>query len=355
MKILCSITFHGYGHLVQSACVLNRLKQLYPACEVVLQCAAPNSLLQGWFDFAFIHEMAEFDIGIPMRNAVRVDTEQTWQHYVDQLQHHRARVEDIKKLLCRQRPDLVLGNVSHLVARAAAELHIPCLMFCSLNWADTLRPYLQGKPLAEAIMASILDDYQQAQRFYCLSPGMPMTALRNRQTVGLVCRLGQKLDLAQRLQQPPGTRFALVSLGGMPYPIAFGQWQLPPGWCVINGGVAVQGESQLYNLKDMDISHLDALTSCDVLVCKPGYGMFAEAAGAARPILYVPRADWPEESHLLEWQRARFFCEAVTEAQLQQGDLLPALERAWRAPQGQPVPPTGIDEIVAGIGEWLWT
>ncbi|HNQ44208.1 MAG TPA: hypothetical protein PKI59_07250, partial [Candidatus Cloacimonadota bacterium] len=42
------------------------------------------------------------------------------------------------------------------------------------------------------------------------------------------------------------------------------------------------------------------IQNCQALLCKPGYGSFSEAVQFAKPIIYVPRANYPEERVLLD-------------------------------------------------------
>ena len=54
-------------------------------------------------------------------------------------------------------------------------------------------------------------------------------------------------------------------------------------------------------LESLPLNFSDLLASSDVLLCKPGYGSFAEAACSGIPALYVNRPDWPEAPALIEW------------------------------------------------------
>lgn len=353
MKILCSITFHGYGHLSQAAPILNQLSLRFPRLRFVIQCAAPTALLRHWFDFDFEHDQAELDIGIPMRNALTADVDATYQYYRQQWQQHERWVQTASAVLERHRPDLVLANISHLLARAAAQLQIPCLQFCSLNWADILAAYCRDQPAAGEIIESLRQDYNQAQRFFCLTPGMPMTGLTNRQQIGPVCRLGTRRDLAQHLNQPADTRFVWLSLGGMAYPIDFERWQIPDKLFFIYGTDRANLPQGVISVTHTGLSHLDLIASCDLIMTKPGYGTFVEAACHGKPVLYLPRSNWAEEPYLLAWLRACGYCAAITDEQLQQGRFQANIEAALAAPVFAPVPPTGVNEMVNAISAYL--
>lgn len=347
MKILCSITFHGYGHLSQMAPVIYGLRRQRDDIAWTLQCAAPRALLQKWFAMPFDHVPIALDDGVAMHNAMQVDVAATYRRFAEQ---HAARDEQLARaraVLQQVQPDLVITDISHLLSRAAADLGIPCIHLCSLNWADTFFTYCRDFPDAELIYRQLCDDYSQAQCFYALTPGMPMTNIANVTPVGPVCRVGERVDLARHFQRPADTRFVFVCLGGMDYPIAFERWPQSEGCVYINGGAPA--DSGVINVADTGLDHLDILASCDVVVTKPGYGMFTEAACSGRPVLYLPRGDWPEEPWLVAWQRQHGFCQPISDAQLQQGDFAGSLQQALCSQPLQLASPTGVATIVEGI------
>lgn len=57
----------------------------------------------------------------------------------------------------------------------------------------------------------------------------------------------------------------------------------------------------LHSIQDTSLSFTDIVQSVEVLITKPGYGLFAEAAFGRKPVFYVGRPDWLEEPYLLQW------------------------------------------------------
>jgi UDP-N-acetylglucosamine:LPS N-acetylglucosamine transferase len=93
----------------------------------------------------------------------------------------------------------------------------------------------------------------------------------------------------------------------------------------------------------------DLLASSDVLLCKPGYGSFVEAACSSTPILYVNRPDWPESPALIEWLQQHGVCREVSRNQLERGDIARDLSSLWSAPQVAPPLASGATQVV----DWL--
>jgi hypothetical protein len=353
MKLYCGISFHGFGHLAQSAPIINRLHAHHQLNELIIQCDAPRALLEKWFTPAFTHIQKPTDLGIPMLNAIKVNAEETYRQYLDQHNHKTEHIQNTSDLIAHHQPDLVLSNNSYLLSRAAAGLNIPCFHFCSLNWADNFYAYCKDKPYADEIYQALCDDYNQAEAFFRLPPAMPMPGFTNLIDVGPVCRTGTKINLKQHFQHADDKLYVLVSMGGMPYPIDLQSWPTNQNIFYINGGAPTQTKPNLINLEDTNLSHLDLVTSCDVIVTKPGYGTYMEAACSGTPILYLPRGDWPEEPYLNEWQQPYCYCQSISDAQLQSGDLLIDIKKAAASARSAPArmkaSPIGIEKIVQHI------
>jgi UDP-N-acetylglucosamine:LPS N-acetylglucosamine transferase len=139
----------------------------------------------------------------------------------------------------------------------------------------------------------------------------------------------------------------LVSLGGMDYPIPFERWPRVADTVYISGKPT--DAAQVITVEQTGLNHLDILASCDALITKPGYGMFTEAACAGRPLLYLPRGDWPEEPWLIAWQQEHGFCQPITDQQLREGDFAASLQQALQSQPLRLARPSGVDTIVEGI------
>jgi hypothetical protein len=86
-----------------------------------------------------------------------------------------------------------------------------------------------------------------------------------------------------------------------------------------------------------------------VLLCKPGYGSFVEAACSGTPVLYVNRPDWPEAPDLVEWLQQHGVCREVSREQLESGDIAQDLSGLGSVPQIVAPLPGGA----AQVADWL--
>jgi UDP-N-acetylglucosamine:LPS N-acetylglucosamine transferase len=87
----------------------------------------------------------------------------------------------------------------------------------------------------------------------------------------------------------------------------------------------------------------------DVIITKPGYGMFAEAAAAGVPVLFTARGDWPETEALVTWLQSKAHCAQITTDALRAGAFEQELSQLLTQGPYTPVAPTGNDEAAALI------
>jgi hypothetical protein len=106
-----------------------------------------------------------------------------------------------------------------------------------------------------------------------------MSDLPNRRRIGPVARLGRRRrEILRNLSSSNALeRFVLISFGGIPgrrgfvLPrIAGMRWFVPT--------ITSRAASTSPRHSASGLPFIDLLASCDVLVTKPGYGMFVEAA-----------------------------------------------------------------------------
>jgi hypothetical protein len=231
-------------------------------------------------------------------------------------------------------------------------LGIRSFHFCSLNWADNFLAYCHDRPGAQAIYDALCADYNCAEAFIRLPPHMPMPGLARLLDVGPVCRTGNTVDLARHFGHSAGRRYLLVCLGGMPYPIDFARWPERDDLFVINGGAPGATHRSLVNIGSTGLNMIDLIASVDAIVTKPGYGIYMEAACSAKPLLYLPRGDWPEEPYLNQWQNRHAWAEPIVDAQLQSGNLDRALATVLgrQAREARPpLEPTGVAQVVSAV------
>jgi hypothetical protein len=346
-RIWVAISGHGFGHLAQTAPVINSLFQRLPDLRVTVQSPLPRSVLSVRIQVPFDHLPDLDDVGMVMVSAFQVDLPASVAAYRAQSADWPARLARQCDNLRKFGPDLVLSNISHLVIAAAACCGVPVVALCSLNWADILEGCLADRE-APALTAPVRAAYQTADRFLTPTPSMPMPGLSNLEAIGPVAALGRnrRAEIIRRLALPDRQRLVMVTLGGMHGPLPMQDWPRTPGitWLVpsawrLRHPDAVPWES-------LGLAFLDGLASCDAMLTKPGYGSFVEAACVGIPVLYVDRPDWPEAPALVAWLNAVGRAQQVLPEAVDSGRLTTILETLLSQPPKPTVDPSGVVQAV---------
>lgn len=325
--LFVDISSHGYGHLAQTAPVLNRLAELLPGLRLTLRTALPPEILAQRIAAPFELIAAASDFGYHMIDTLRIDLAATAAAYRLASANFSAQVEREAALLRQLRADAVFANVSCLPLAGAARAGIPAVAMCSLNWADLFRHYFGHEPWAAAIHAEMIKAYRAAT-FLRTTPGMTMPALDDIVTVGPIAQQGheRRAELRQKVGAGDTARIVLVALGGIPMRLPVERWPVLAGthWLVPAAWNADRPDMSAF--EPLAWPFADLLRSVDAVVTKPGYGTFAEAVCNGTAVLYPRRDDWPEQDCLIEWLHANGRAREVSEDALRRGDLGDALD-----------------------------
>jgi hypothetical protein len=349
--LLAAISAHGYGHLAQTAPVLNALRAQLPGLQLTVRCGLPREVLARRIAGPFVHQPVADDFGMVMRDALEVDVAASAARYAAFHADWERRVETVARELEQAAPDLLLADIPYLTLAAAARAGIPAVAMCCLHWADIYGYYCHALPEAEGIRAQMLAAYNSAALFLRTEPAMPMPGLGNRHDIGPLALTGstRREEINARCGLTAAERLVLVVMGGIALRPSLERWPLTPGlrYVMQRDWQAARADTLL--LEDLALPFSDVLASCDAVVTKPGYGTFAEAACAGVPLLYVPRVDWPEEPWLVQWLERQVPCAALPRSELDAGAFLPRLQGLWQRPRPQPRAAAGVAQAAAQL------
>jgi len=344
--LLVYISGHGFGHVAQTAPVLNRLRQLLPELRLTICSTAPAAHLQSRILGEFAHISRAVDFGMVMASALDVLAQESLHAYCEFHRDWDARVAREAEYIAALKPDAVFSNVAYLPLAAARQAGVPCAAMCSLNWADILEHYCGSMSGTAAILHQMREAYAKADAFLRVTPGMAMTDLPNLRPIDPIARLGtnHRAGIDHLLGLKNNEKLVLISMGGIATRLPMESWPeienvrwlVQADWEVSRADVST--------LESLSMDFTDVLASCDALLCKPGYGSFAEATCNGVPVLYVSRHDWPEEACLVEWLAQHGRCVEVGRKQLEEGDLHDALAELFGQPRTDSVEPRGIDQ-----------
>ena len=351
MHVLVSLSPHGFGHIVQTAPIVNSLRKRLPTLRLTLRSTTPREFLATRFDGEFDYIEEAVDFGMRMVDAVEVAATESADAYATLHAQWEEKIHHEAACLRSIAPDLIIANAPYLTLAAAATLNIPAVALSSLNWADIYAPYCLNDSRSAAIVAQMRSAYNSAACFIQTQPSMPMEWLPRRMPVGPVARLGvnRRAEISQQLQLRPTERLAVIGLGGIAMRLPVEQWPRNAGIRYIVPSEWQAEHPDCVPISALSMPFIDLLTSCDVLITKPGYGSFTEAACNNVPVLYVSRGDWPEEPYLVEWLIQQGRCVQVSRRQLETGQLAESIDKVMALPAIQPPQPYGIEQTVT----WL--
>jgi hypothetical protein len=350
--LLVCISGHGFGHVAQTAPVLNALHARIPNLQITVRTTAPITHLRSRIHCPF-HYMRESggDIGMLMHSALDVQVHQTASAYQQLHRDWGLTVSNEARSLREIAPDFVLSNVGYLALAGAHRAGIPCAGMSSLNWADVLDHYCGAISGTRQIVEQINLSYANAGAFLQLAPHMPMAHLENRVHIGPIAHVGRnrRKEIDEFFGLGEGEKLVLVSLGGFDSRLSTEQWPRIPGvrWLFPASWRSAHPDALILEALEMNFS--DVLASCDTLICKLGYGSFAEAACNGVSVLYINREDWPETPYLAKWLDENGTCKGVARPKLESGDFFDELYDILDMPAQLPVAASGV----AQAAEWL--
>ncbi len=346
--LLVDVTAHGYGHIAQTAPVVNELVRRMPDLRVTVRSAATTAYLQQRITSPFQHIPVALDFGMTMFNAVAVDVPRSLANYREYHADWDAKVAQAAQEVRALQPDILFANVPYKSLAAAKVVGIPAVAMCCLNWADIYRHYAPDDTESQSIHAQMLAAYESAEIFLKVSPTMPMDSLSKSRTIAPIAQVGvaQRSLALSRSGGHAGDKLVLVAMGGIDYRLPMEKWPRLAGvrWLVPQAWNIQRDDTNA--LETMGMSFSDLLASCDVVLTKPGYGTFAEAAYAGVPVIYVSRGEWPEQPYLVDWLGQNGVCLEVAQEILEQGSMQSILDEACSIGRDPVKLGTGVYEVV---------
>jgi len=356
--LVVSVSGHGFGHVAQTAPILNALHQRCPQLRITVRSSAPESHLRSRIHAPFDYLNSTGDIGMVMSSALTVDIEKSRSAYHAFHADWDARVTEEARLLKSLGADRVFSNVGYLPLAGAQRAGIANVALCSLNWADIYRHYCceaSGKDARDNIIAAqIQSSYAGADAFWRATPGMAMSNLANVTPVAPIAAIGtnRRGELNRHLKLSAHEKLVLVSMGGISSRLPVENWPRLDGVRYLLQANCSDQHPDAINFEALPFSFYDLLASSDVLLCKPGYGSFVEAAGSGVPVLYANRPDWPESPALIAWLQQHGVCREIPQNSLENGDFSGMLIQILDAPAVNIVTPNGAEQVAQYLAKY---
>lgn len=353
LHVQFAISGHGFGHLGQCAPIINRLTEHHPEIKISVRSEVPQFKLREKLGDHVTLQFAQLDIGMIQQDALSIDHEKSYQAYHRLHQDWPQRVQQEADNLAGQGIDLIVANAPYLSLAAAKLAGIPCIAFCSLNWEEIFGYYFGEKN--PAILDQIASAYRCADFFICPAPSMSMPAIANRIDTGPVAQEQTSTEVFP-IELDDTDKLILISWGGMELTLNVDRWpKAETIHFIVPDEQETMGRSNIHTLKQLGISYQQALQRCDLLIAKPGYCTFVEAAILAKPIAYLPRIDWPEMSILVDWYQNIAKCTGISPIDVVNGGFISQLDVLLQQASADKIKACGNTEATTLILQHLQT
>jgi hypothetical protein len=329
--LVAYVSGHGFGHATRTAEVLRVLREQEPSLPIAVVTGAPEALFRAAVPGSFAFRRRECDVGLVQRDALVIDEAATARRFETFRAGWEAAVDEESAFL-RAGARLVLGDIPPLAFAAAAGAGVPGVALANFSWDWIYRHVSRREPALAHAAEHCAAAYRKASLLLRLPFSGDLSSFPRIEDVPLVARRPRvpKAEARQRLglDRRPAV---LLSFGGVGLPgfrpqvlASMGEFQfltseagdeLPENVRVVSGE----------HLHASDLGYEDMVGAADVVVSKPGYGIVTDAIGARTRLVYTDRGEFPEYPILVEEMKRYLPAAYVTNDELREGRLAPAL------------------------------
>lgn len=351
-----AITNHGFGHATRTASLVADIKALCPDMAVIMVTTAPRWLLESYLGDDFIHRPRGFDVGVLQQDSLTMDKIATLDKLKFIQSHQNSIIASEVSFIQQNRVGLVLADIPPLATAIAHTAGIPCWMASNFGWDLIYRPW--GGEF-EAVSDWIVDQFSQCDRLFRLPFHEPMSAFPIQTDVGLTGGsprysaddLRSKFALDTSIEKTVLLTFGGLGLAEIPY----GNLAQFPDWQFITFDRNAPDLPNLLKIEDRLLRPVDLMPLCSRIVCKPGYGTYAEACRLGLPVITLTRDDFAEAHYLLEGIQDYAVHQILSPADFFEGDWQ-FLMRDFQPPRtGRSLPTDGNTAIAQAVVDYFTT
>ena len=303
--IWCSISGHGFGHAAQVVPILNELGRRIPSLKVLLRTTVPSWFFQNRLQVPWEISVCEQDIGCVQQGPLHIDVEGTWAAYNRFHTNWTDRLSQEADAIQRHSPNVLLSDISYLAIEAGARANIPVVGLSSLCWDQVLIHFEDETPSASSpVIEKIRHAYSFANLMIRVAPSIAMPAFRRTVEVGpIAARLTpDHHGVRQAVGASPDERIVVIAFGGIPLTsLPWHQIEAMNGYRFIVPGPVPPHIKRVLSSDTLPFSFQTIMTSCDMLLTKPGYGTIVEAVASETRVVYVRRYNFVDEDSLVSY------------------------------------------------------
>jgi hypothetical protein len=242
---------------------------------------------------------------------LHIDIEGTWAAYDRFHTNWTDRLTQEADAIKRHSPNMLLSDISYLAIEAGAHSNIPVVGLSSLCWDQVLIHLQDETPLEGAsVIQQIRRAYSLANLMIRVAPSIAMPAFRRTVDVGpIAARLTPNHQgVRQAVGASPDERIVVIAFGGIPLTsLPWHQIEAMTGYRFIVPGPVPPDTQRVVSSDTLPFPFQTIMTSCDLLLTKPGYGTIVEAVASGTRVLYVRRYNFVDEDSVVSYLH-RYVC-----------------------------------------------
>lgn len=336
------ITAHGYGHGTRSCDVLRALHRLAPEQPVIVTTDLPRDFLDSRLKECtnITFRSGAFDVGLVQKDSIRADLFQTLEKLEALYEREEKLIAQERLFIQHENIGLVVADIPAIPLAAAQRSGIPNIAIGNFSWDWIYEAYAKTDFQWEYFVEKFRAVYEQTDLLLRLPFAPPMEQFPNRKDIPLLATPGT----------PIRERIANISLSDISKPwvlLSFTSLELDfqalenirelsadyEFFCV--EPLHYEG-SCIHSVSRNAVAFADILTSCDIVVSKPGFGLVSECIVNNKPLIYSDRSDFAEYPYLIEGIENYLKNVHIPSEQLYAGQLRCSLEtiQTAREPKG---------------------
>lgn len=352
-RLAAFITPHGYGHAAIVTAVVNTLLARHSDLQVTFVTTVPEGVLAERVNgpVRVIGHAGRSDFGLLMSSSTGIRVDDSLAAYAAAHADWPAVVAADAEILRQIAPDVVVSCAGYACLAAAAGMGVPAVCLGPFSWRMMLANYCGDRPEAARILADMDAAYGAAEVFLETAPAVP-TGLPHAVPIGPVggpARMDGAV-VRRRLEVAAGRPLAVLAMGGIPESLSAGSWSALDAAAWLSAGDAGDG---LTPVGSVGLSVSEAIAACDVVVTKPGYGTFVEAACGGTALIYRDRPDWPETAGLHTWLADYVPVARIDAETFSAGAFGPQLQKMLQSPRRPLSHPFGNDQAADFIEKYF--
>jgi hypothetical protein len=245
----------------------------------------------------FSYAPALFDCGCVQKDGLTVDIKETLSTYRAIAAKNAGLLESEARWCTAQGAGVIASDIVPFAFDVAEKCGVPSAAVANFTWYDIYEEYVDAFPEYGPDLENIRRQYEKASLLLALEPAMPMGYFTKRTDMPPAGRKGRdrRIDIRKKYGLGREKLLGLIYFG--PFGIAgfdFRNLAAFSDWDFLGISPAGGAPSNYHQVLKADFPYQDLVASADILICKLGYGVVAEAMLHGTPLLYPPRLHFAE-------------------------------------------------------------